>query len=103
MVDLIESAKRRFHEAGIEREALMESIAADTAEHEKLRQEANALEVKADEIFQQKLKEPRGRLYELDVEIGRIAKFLRVDGKSVTGVREDFFSAEQVEVIKAKV
>lgn len=103
MVDLVESAKRRFHEAGIEKEAILEKIAADNAEFQKLREEANRLEARAKEIFEQKLRGPRERIYELDVEVGKIAKFLRVGLKSVTGTREDFFSADQVKAIKAKV
>jgi len=77
-----ETLRARFHEAKAEKEKLEAALAPKVAERDALLAEMAPLKARADAIGAE-LKVARQPIYDLSVEMGKIAKFLRgPDGKS---------------------
>lgn len=96
--------KRRFHEVQVEKEARLEKIAAKQQEFDALSEQINALEAQKKEIHELHLAEEKGKIFELDNELGTLAKALQgTDRKARLGSREEFLSFDDVNEIKRSV
>jgi len=85
-----EALRKRFHEAGAEREALMESMKPTWKAHKALVEKIQALEAEAKALAEE-MAPTRAKLFELENERGAIARFLREpDGKSRMGKPEEY-------------
>lgn len=96
--------RKRFHEVQVEKEAILETIASKQQEFDSLSEQINALEAQKKELHEQYLYEPKQRIFELDNELGLIAKSLR-EGPHVSrlGNINDFLTLDEITEIKRKV
>lgn len=96
--------RKRFHEVQVEKEAILAKIAPKQQEFDALSDQINFLEMQKDEIHLQHLKPEKDKIFELDNELGLIAKSLREgEFKSRLGDRDEFLTLDEIKAIQAKV
>jgi hypothetical protein len=96
-----EALRKRFHQADVQREALMAKMKPTWKVHKELIEQAQALEAKA-KVLAEEMAPTRQKLFELENERGRIARFLAgSDGKSRMGKREEYLTPEEIAALSA--
>lgn len=93
--------KKRFHEVQVIKETILEKVSAYQQQFDELSVQANALETQKAQIHEAHLAPVKAQVYELDNELGMIAKALRKDEfKSTLGSREEFLTPQEIEEIR---
>lgn len=104
MTTAYDTLRKRFHEVQVEKEAILAKIAPKQQEFDALAESVNLLEMQKAEIHEQHLKPEKDKIFELDNELGVIAKALREgEFKSRLGERDEFLSFDEIKAIQAKV
>lgn len=95
-----DALNKRFHAAGVEREALMEKMKPIHAEHKALAKQVQELELRMKPLAEA-LRPFRDQLADLENERAMIARAARdADGKSRHGKLEDYLTPDEVAAIR---